>query len=166
VSAEDAAWFVTNVRDATWMTSRFGAAALFEPPAARFPQLGVNIRVLEPGQPSAMYHRESGQEDFLVLSGACLLIVEGEERRLGPWDFVHAPPGTAHVFVGAGEGPCVLLMVGARPEPNAIHYPVSELAARYGASVEAETDSGAEAYAGTRLEPGRPAAWNELPWSR
>jgi quercetin dioxygenase-like cupin family protein len=30
----------------------------------------------------AMYHRENGQEAFLVLAGSCVLIVEDEERPL------------------------------------------------------------------------------------
>ena len=36
--------------------------------------------MLDPGEPMAMYHWETDQEDFLVLSGEPLLIVEGEER--------------------------------------------------------------------------------------
>ena len=44
--------------------------------------MGINLAVLEPGQPNCMYHGEDEQEDFLVLSGECLLLVEGEERRL------------------------------------------------------------------------------------
>ena len=96
-------WFVTNVRDARWVRSdKFGAAALFDVQDARFEELGINIRVLEPGQPASLYHAESAQEDFLVLRGECVLVVEGEERRLRAWDFVHCPPLTKHVFVGAG----------------------------------------------------------------
>ena len=79
-----------------------------------FEQLGIRIAVLEPGQPTGMYHGEIGQEDFLVVSGECSLVIEGEERHLKPWDFVHCPPWTEHVFVGAGEGPCVIVTVGAR----------------------------------------------------
>ena len=62
----------------------------------------------------AMYHWEADQEDFLVLDGEALLIVEGEERALRPWDFVHCPAETKHVIVGAGDGNCVLLAIGAR----------------------------------------------------
>ena len=43
--------------------------------------MGFYINVLLPGQPNGMYHGESGQEDFLVLSGECILILEGEERH-------------------------------------------------------------------------------------
>jgi len=103
--------------------------------------------VLKPGQPNCMYHGEDAQEDFLVLSGECLLPVEGAERRLRAWDFVHWPPWTEHVFVGAGTGPCVVLMVGERRLGSGIRYPVSELARRHGAGVERETDSPKEAYA-------------------
>jgi uncharacterized cupin superfamily protein len=93
-----------------------------------------------------MYHAENKQEDFLVLAGEPLLIIEEQERRLRPWDFIHCPPGTRHVFVGAGSGPAAVLMIGARGDDEAVLYPVSEAAARHGASVEAPTDTGREAY--------------------
>jgi len=102
--------------------------------------------VLSPGQPACLYHRETAQEDFLVLFGEALLLVEGEERPLKQWDFVHCPPGTDHVFVGAGEAPCAILAVGARAHQDLV-YPVSELAARHGASAERETPDPKEAYA-------------------
>ena len=151
-------WFVVNAADAAWVTNPdFGARCSFEAngPALRenpeldqhlFSQLGFRLHVLEPGKPTGLYHAESEQEDFLVLSGECLLVVEEEERRLHAWDFVHCPPGTRHVFVGTGE-PCVILMTGARSAEGTIVYPRSEAAARHGASVEAETDSPHEAYA-------------------
>ena len=93
-----------------------------------------------------MYHRERGQEDFLVVSGECILVIEGEERRLGAWDFVHCPPWTHHVFVGAGEGPCVIVMTGSRAGSFEVVYPVDEAAAKHGASVPVETSSPNEAY--------------------
>ena len=159
-------WFVVNVADAPALRhERAGAYVRFEPPEARFPQIGVNIHVLQPGEPSCKYHREDAQEDFLVLSGECLVIVDDEERPLRAWDFVHCPPGTDHVFVGAGDGPSAILMIGARREGDGVHYPVDERAAAYGASVTAPTDSPAEAYADwpneftpTRLEWPLPAS--------
>ncbi|HEX8074792.1 MAG TPA: cupin domain-containing protein [Thermoleophilaceae bacterium] len=160
-------WFTVNVRDAMWIThEKFGAGCRFESPKANFPELGINIRVLQPGQPCAMYHRESNQEDFLVLSGECVLLVEEQERHLGPWDFVHFPPNTTHVVVGAGDGPCVVLMAGARDPEEELMYPASELAQRHGAGVERDTPSEVEAYAGQPArELGRPDRWEELPWS-
>jgi len=160
-------WFVVNVRDAEWMTSdTFGSGCVFESRENWFPQLGINISVLEPGRPNCLYHSESLQEAFLVLSGACRLLVNGEERLLGPWDFFHCPAGVEHVFVGAGDGPCVVLMVGARSEDEKLLYPVSELAARYGASAEVETPDPGVAYAAfQRPTPGRPAYWDRLPWA-
>ena len=145
-------WFVVNVRDAAWWRHRgiFGFACRFENPDSEelgFQQLGFLLRVLQPGEPNCRYHAESDQEDFLVLAGECLLLVEGEERRLQAWDFVHCPPRTEHVFVGTGEGPCVILMVGARAPEGEIVYPVSELALRYGAGVQEESHDPAEAYA-------------------
>ncbi len=171
-------WFVVNVRDAAWLTNdAFGAACRFEGdkpilrarpdlPIHRFADLGFGLRVVQPGQPSGLYHAESNEEDFLVLAGECLLIVEGEEKRLQAWDFVHCPPGTEHVFVGAGDGPCILIMTGARSEDRAIVYPPSEPARRHGAGVETDTSSPSQAYAPfPHWQPGRPERWNELPWT-
>ncbi len=139
-------WFVLNAREACWTHHpQLGSAVTFEGDA-RFPQYGVNVHVLRPGVPNCMYHGEEDQEDFLVLTGECLLLIEGEERRLRAWDFVHCPPWTEHVFVGAGEGPCAILMVGGRAGER-VRYPVSELALRHGAGVESETVSPAAAYA-------------------
>src|ERR671926_704208 len=104
-------WFVVNVRDAEWLTSEggekrpSGSECTFEPADAEFDQVGIRLHVLPPGQPNGLYHAESKQEDFLVLSGECTLIVEGEERRLEAWGFFHSPAGTEHVFIGAGAGP-------------------------------------------------------------
>ena len=160
-------WFVVNVRDAEWKThDAFGSGCVFESDKNWFPQLGINISVLEPGHPNCLYHSESLQEAFLVLSGECRLLVNGEERLLGPWDFFHCPAGVEHVFVGAGDGPCVVLMVGARTEEEKLLYPVSELATRYAASAEVETPDPGVAYeAFERPAPGRPPYWDQLPWA-
>jgi uncharacterized cupin superfamily protein len=105
--------------------------------------------VLWRGQPNGYYHSDAAQEDFLVLSGECLLLIEGEERRLRAWDFVHCPPRTAHVFVGVGDAPCVFVAVGARHADEDLVYPVSDLALRHGAGVTETATSGAVAFAGT-----------------
>ena len=140
-------WFVVNAREVPWFeTDGCGYYAVFEPADARFDQIGIGIGILRPGEPNALYHREGAQEDFLVLSGECLLLVEGEERLLRAWDFVHCPAWTEHIFVGAGDGPCLVLAVGARPQ-GGIVYPVSELALKHGAGVEVETTDPKEAYA-------------------
>ena len=162
-----AEWRVTNLRDARWMNhDTFGAAGIFEREYGEFEQLGINVRVLEPGQPNCLYHRENLQEDFLVLSGECTLLVDGEERPLKAWDFVHMPPNVDHVFVGAGDGPCAILMVGARSPDEELFYPAAEVARRHGAAAEKDTPSPEEAYApfGER-RAGRPAAWDKLPWA-
>jgi quercetin dioxygenase-like cupin family protein len=162
-------WFVVNVRDAEWwFADSRGAACWFESeygePPVEFGQLGVNVTVLEPGQ-SGVYHAEANQEAFLVLSGECRLVVEGEERGLGPWDFFHSTPWTEHAFVGTGEGPCVIVMVGVRSGPE-VRYPVSEIAARYGASVAEETSDPEQAYAtAERFRRERPPCWSRLPWA-
>jgi len=145
-----AGWFVLSAREARWLDGAFGAYTRFEGEGdAKFPQLGINIGVLQPGQPACWYHGEDEQEDFLVLSGECLLLIEGEERRLKAWHFVHCPPWTEHVFVGAGDGPCAVLAIGGRTGGDVI-YPESELAQRHGAGVAHETRDGKEAYADVR----------------
>jgi uncharacterized cupin superfamily protein len=140
-------WFVLNARDSRWRDAgRLGKFCNFEG-KKRFPQLGINLNVLEPGQPMGMYHREGHQEGFLVLAGECLLLVEGQERRLRTWDFFHCPPGTAHIILGAGDSPSVVLAVGARGGRKGLVYPVDPVASKHEAGVQRETTKPDEAYA-------------------
>jgi uncharacterized cupin superfamily protein len=160
-------WFVVNACETRWWDREGrGVAGDFDgEPEFPFPQLGIAVYVLRPGEPMAMYHWEADQEDLLVISGEALLIVEGQERPLRAWDFVHCPPETEHIFVGAGDGPCVIFMAGGRTGEKRITYPRSELALRHGAGVETETSVPREAYATfPRWEPGPPESWDGLPW--
>jgi uncharacterized cupin superfamily protein len=153
--------FVMNVADAPALSRPRQATLIdFESEDSPWPDTGVNIQVMQPGQPNCRYHSEPVQEDVLVLHGECIVILDGAERPLRQWDFVHVPAGIEHVFVGAGEGPCAVLMIGSRRRDEA-HYPVNELAARYDASVTSATDEPAEAYADWRKEPRRrvPTPW-------
>ncbi len=144
----DAGWYILNLSEMAWATVPGGGAwSASETPETRSPMLGMGVHVLWPGDAPGFYHAESDQEGFLVLSGECITIVEGEERRMGPWDYFHCPPGTAHITVGAGDGPCALVMVGTRNSGGPIHYLVDQVAAKYGHSVEVATDSPKEAYA-------------------
>jgi uncharacterized cupin superfamily protein len=139
---------VLNATESRWRDyGPLGAACDFEG-KRRFRQLGINLNVLLPGEPLAMYHRESKQEAFLVVAGECVLIVEGEERSLRAWDFFHCAGGTAHAIVGAGDGPAVVLAVGARGGRKGITYLVAPAALAHGAGVSEETTKSAEAYAG------------------
>jgi uncharacterized cupin superfamily protein len=142
-------WFVVNAKEARWRESvPFGTWCDFEGKRP-FRQLGINVSVLEPGQSLGYYHREAAQEDFLVLAGTCLLIVEDEVRELRQWDLVHCPPGTDHMIVGAGDAPAVVLAVGARGlRRKGLVYVPSETARRHGVSVDEETTKPTEAYAG------------------
>ena len=153
-------WFVLNAKDSRWYHADGRPALCDLEGDAEFSQLGIHVIVLEPGQPMAMYHWEADQEDFLVISGEAVLIVEGEERPLRAWDFVHCPPNAKHVIVGAGSAPCVVVAVGARDKsvdnPDWGGYTVDEVALRHGAGVEQETTQSSEAYAGlTRRQPTR-----------
>jgi uncharacterized cupin superfamily protein len=148
--------FVVNLADAPARRHPHRAAIIdWEPEEAPWPDTGVNVQVLQPGQPNCRYHREPVQEDFLVLHGECLAIVDSKETPLKQWDVLHCPAGVDHVFVGAGDGPCAVLMIGSR-RIDAAHYPVNEVAAKHGASVEVATDDPAEAYADWRQEPWEP----------
>ena len=141
-------WFVLNAQDARWRVEGTGGRLTFFEGEAEPWQLGLNVGVLEPGQPMSMYHHENEQEDFLVLSGEALLIVEGQERPLRAWDLVHCPPETKHVIVGAGDAPCVVVAVGTRcADEDLGGYDVDPVALRHGAGVEEATSSPAEAYA-------------------
>jgi uncharacterized cupin superfamily protein len=144
-------WFVLNARDARWYHSEGRGAFCDLEGDQDFPQVGVNVQVLMPGQPMAMYHWEVDQEDFLVVSGEALLIVEGGERPLRAWDFFHCASLTKHTIVGAGAGPCIVIAVGARANqegPGWGGYPPDETAARHGVGVERDTNEPEEAYAG------------------
>jgi uncharacterized cupin superfamily protein len=155
-------WFVLNWREARWRPGQGrGAFCSFEGEPG-FPQVGIHLVALAPGEPMAMYHWEADQEDFLVLAGEALLIVEGEERPLRRWDFVHCPAGTKHVIVGAGKAQSLVLAVGARDRstgPDWGGYSVDEAALRHGAGVEQETTEAEQAY--KRFPPREPARYRE-----
>ena len=157
----DDGWFILNLEEIGWATVPGGGTwCVFEPPDRRSPLLGIGVHVLWPGDTPGYYHAESEQEGFLVLSGECIAIVEGQERRMRPWDYLHCPPGTYHITVGAGDGPCVILMVGTRSPDITTHYPVNDLAARYGASPPHDTHTSKEAYADlTRTVTRERAPW-------
>jgi uncharacterized cupin superfamily protein len=152
-------WFVLNARDAAWIAhDAFGFRCRFEADgriaSAReglepqmFPEIGYTLAVLEPGKPTGMYHAERSQEDFFVVSGECLAIVEEQERRLQQYDFLHCPPGTRHIFIGLTDTPCVLLMIGNRVGASGITYPRSDVALAHDAGVEQATHTPHEAYA-------------------
>jgi uncharacterized cupin superfamily protein len=152
---------IVNLADAPALEhSRRATIIDFEPEGAPFPDTGVNVQIMQPGEPNGRYHSEPVQEDFLVLHGECIVILQGEERALRQWDFLHCPAGVEHIFVGAGDGPCAVLMIGSRRKEE-VHYPVNELAAKYDASVQSATEDPAEAYADWRKEPWRPTP---SPW--
>jgi len=162
LTPEGDGWFIVNIADSQGLTEKTrGSGAMFEAGIGDFPEFGINVRLLEPGQPASMYHREERQEAFLVLDGECVAIVEDEERPMRKGDFLHLPAGTAHVIVGAGDGPSSVLMVGSRSADIGISFPVSEAAARHGASVEEETTDGAVANAGIAPQH---AKLGKVPW--
>ncbi len=167
-------WFVVNAADAAWCSNEcYGGVCIFEsdefvlrgrPDLTEYvkPGAGFTLRVVPPGKPSGLYHAESVEEDFLVLLGECVLVIENQERHLRAWDFVHCPPMTAHAFVASERGPCVLLAVGNRRDDLERVHPRSETALRYDASTEVEGEEPARR--GT-WEVRRPPHWEELPWA-
>jgi uncharacterized cupin superfamily protein len=160
-----AGWFILSLIGARgFATDGHGVFCTFESPDADFEDFGLNVHVLQRGERSALYHAENVQEGFLVLAGECVAVVEEQERTLRTWDYLHCPAGTAHAIIGAGDGPCAILMVGARNPDATIHYPVSEAAARHGLSTPVASDVAREAYGS--------AGWNResvptpMPWPR
>jgi uncharacterized cupin superfamily protein len=159
-------WFVLNAREARWRHREGRGNSLpftgwsDAECETYFPQLGIGLYILEPGEPIGMYHWEADQEGFLILSGEALLLIEGQERPLRQWDFVHCPPLTEHMIVGAGDGPCTLLAIGAREHmarPDWGAYTVDEIALRHGVGVEEETSDAGVAYA--RFSPTEPTPY-------
>jgi quercetin dioxygenase-like cupin family protein len=161
-------WFVLNMREVRWFERGLGYEAGVGG-EGDFRQVGIGLSVLRPGESMAMYHWETDEEDFLVLSGDALLVIEGVERRLRQWDFVHCPPGTQHVIVGAGDRPCVVFAVGARERHTTVGpdgrlrgrddwgaYTVDEAALRHGAGVLEETRDAGVAYARVREQFPKP----------
>ena len=166
-------WFIVNTADAAWTNHDwYGGVCIFEsddfvlrgrPDLTEYikPNAGFTIRVVPAGQPSSLYHAESVEEDFLILMGECVLIIEDQERRLQAWDFVHCPPMTAHTFVNTGSGPCVIVATGNRRDDLERIYPASEIAARYGAGSPVKTENPERRGV---WEVKRPSVWEELPW--
>jgi uncharacterized cupin superfamily protein len=143
-----AGWFVMNARDAQWLHNRMRSVCRFGGQGeAHFEDLGVSLYWLQPGSPMSLYHHEARQEDFLVLAGECRLLIEGEERPLQAWDFVHCPPRTAHTIVAAGDQPALIFAVGARKEKGSAEYPVDPIAIARGAGVPDATTTAQEVYA-------------------
>ena len=163
--ASGAGWFVLNLIGARgFATAGHGVFCPFEAPDADFEDFGINVHVLAPGERSALYHCENVQEGFLVLEGECVAVVEEQERTLRAWDYLHCPAGTAHAIVGAGDGPCAILMVGARKPEATVHYPVSEAAARHDLSTPVAADSAREAYGNAGWT--RESVPTRMPWPR
>jgi uncharacterized cupin superfamily protein len=150
-------WFILNLGEMAWMAiPGFGIACGFDNPDAdpSQPGIGVHVHVLEPGEANGYYHAEAAQEGFIVLSGECIAVVEGEERRMRRWDYLHSPPGTEHITIGAGDQPCAILMFGSADPGRKIEWIANETAAKHGASVAQTTDRYREAY-GDESPPAR-----------
>ena len=167
-------WFTVNTADAAWVTNEvYGGVCIFEsdefvlrgrPDLTEYvkPYAGFTIRVVPPGQPGTLYHAESVQEDFLILMGECVLIIEDQERHLRPWDFVHCPPMCAHAFVATEAGPCVILATGNRRDDHERLSCRSEVALRYDAGTEVD---GVDPERRGSWQVRRPENWDELPWA-
>ena len=149
-------WFVMNVRKGRWSDKPAQGYAIsltgrdeYEAETF-FPMLGMAIRVMAPGDVATTYHWETEAEDFLVLAGECIAVIEGEERRLKQWDFVHCPPEAKHAFIGASDEPCVLLCASSRQfqkDGPWGYYCADETAAKYNAASPEDTQDGSVAYA-------------------
>jgi uncharacterized cupin superfamily protein len=145
----DDGWFILNLGEMRWETvPGFGVWRDFDwakKPGGE-PGIGVHIHALQPGENFGYYHAEDAQEGFIVLSGECLAVVEGQERQMRQWDYLHSPPDTAHVIIGGGDEACVLLMFGSPDSRRKVEWIADETAAKHGASVERTTGRDTEAY--------------------
>jgi uncharacterized cupin superfamily protein len=142
-------WFLVNVRDVPWMHNEMRAVCKFGGEGdAHFDDLGIGLYLIQPGKPMSLYHHEAGQEDFLILRGRCTVLIDGQRREAGPWDFVHCPPRTPHTIAATGEEAALILAVGARKEKHSAHYPVEPEAIELGAGVPDEQTSADQVYAG------------------
>jgi len=156
----DPGWYILNLSQMCWRGFPGGGAfTSFESGPEPSARLGIGVHILYPGDKPGYYHAEDDLEGFLVLSGECVAVVEGEEHRMGPWDYLHCPPGTAHITVGAGDAPCAILMYGTRTAEAAIRYLPDAAAARYGAAVERESGSPQEVYADRPPIQNLPSFW-------
>jgi uncharacterized cupin superfamily protein len=147
--AVDGGWFILNLGEMAWETvPGFGVWCGFDGPESQTStrRVGVHIHVLKPGEANGYYHAEAEQEGFVVLSGECVAVVEGQERRMRRWDYLHSPAGTRHITIGAGEEPCAILMFGSPDPSRKVEWIADENAAKYGASVAYTTDRDTEAY--------------------
>lgn len=145
----DGGWFVLNLGELAWEAAPgFGTWRDFNPPGADpdAPGIGVHVHVFQPGESNGYYHAEDAQEGFLVLSGECVAVIEGAEHRMRQWDYFHSPPGTAHITVGAGDGPCAILMFGSPDPRRPVTWIANDTAAKYGASVARTTNRDTEVY--------------------
>jgi len=148
--ARDGGWFILNIGEMAWKTVRgFGTWCSFDSRTKDpdEPGIGVHVHVLMPGEANGYYHAEEAQEGFLVLSGECIAVVEGQERLMRQWDYLHSPPGTAHITAGAGAAPCAILMFGSPDSNRRVEWIANEVAAKHGASVARTTADAREAYA-------------------
>ena len=143
-----AGWYILNLGEMAWETAAgFGVWRDFDDqdsdPSER---MGVHVHVLQPGESNGYYHAEAAHEGFLVLSGECIAVVEGEERRMRRWDYFHSPAGTEHITIGAGDEPCAILMFGSPDPRRKVEWIANETAAKHGASVARTTGRDTEAY--------------------
>jgi len=153
-------WYILNLAQMRWRGCPGGGAfTSFESGPEPSDRLGIGVHILWPGDRPGYYHAEEDLEGFLVLSGECVAIVEGQERRMGPWDYLHCPPGTAHITIGAGSEPCAILMYGTRTDGAGIRYLPDPAAARHGAAVQRESDSPQEVYADRPPIVDVPSCW-------
>ena len=148
-------WFVVNARDARWIRRPGRGHNLpftgwtAEEVEGVFDLLGFSMAVLAPGEPLSMYHWENDQEAYLVIDGEATLLVDGQERPLARWDFVHFPVGCPHSLIGAGEAGCTVVAAGSRVKvgtPDWGAYVPDPVAAKHGIAVEEQTSDTRAAY--------------------
>ena len=73
---------------------------------------GLNAIVLQPGERGRIHAHEHQEEVYLVLEGTLTLVIEGEERELGPYDAARVAPAVRRQLVNGGNERLVVLAIG------------------------------------------------------
>lgn len=95
---------------------------------------GVNLTTLDPGGESALLHRHTVQDEFiLILEGHPTLVTDAGDTPMAPGMCAGFPAaGVAHQLVNRTDQPVLYLEVGDRQPGDAATYPADDLTGEMG----------------------------------
>lgn len=88
-------------------------------------QFGANLVILDPGAMSSLRHWHEVEDEFvMVIGGEVVLVEDGGESRMRSGDCAAFPAGRAngHHFVNRSDREARFLVVGTRSAREAVHY--------------------------------------------